>query len=141
MKYILHSSLASPHSCSPSICSASIYTLFCISIISLQTSGPPADPTAYLHYVRCHNVYILFIYCISTKLQSIRLLCQHVYPMQHINYISANLWAISWSESTHTLCQNSGSAFCINLWHLYKLWSSGCSASMHTLCSISMIFL
>ena len=45
------------HSCSPSGCSASMFTLCSISIISLQTCGPPAGPRAYTHYVRTQEVH------------------------------------------------------------------------------------
>ena len=58
-----------------------------ISIISLHTCGQPAGPTAYLHYLRCHIVYPLFIYCITAKLQPIQLLCQ-MYTLYSISIIS-----------------------------------------------------
>ena len=60
------------------------------------------------------SIVHLILY-ISAKLQSIWLLCQHVYTMQHINYIPANLWATGWSKSIPTLCKNSEGAFCIDL--------------------------
>ena len=84
---ILHSSIASLLSCSPSIHPACIHALCSISIISLQTCGQPAGPTAYLHYLRCHIVYPSFIYCITAKLQPIQLLCQ-MYTLCSISTIS-----------------------------------------------------
>src|SRR6202046_220172 len=33
--------------------------------------------------------------------------CLHTYTMQHINYISAKLWLIGWSNSMHTPCRTS----------------------------------
>ena len=83
---------------------------------------PLAGLTVYLHCVRCHEVYPVFMHCMSAKLWLIQLLCLHVYTMLHINYISANLWATSWSKSIHTLCKNSGSASCNDLFHPCKLW-------------------
>src|SRR6202020_2273575 len=63
------------------------HALCSISIISLQTCGQPAGPTAYLHYLRCHIVYPSFIYCITAKLQPIQLLCQ-MYTLCSMSTIS-----------------------------------------------------
>jgi len=147
-------------SCSPSGCSASMFTLCSISIISLQTCGPLTGPRVYTHCVRYHNVYPSFIYCITAKLHPIHPPCLHTYIMQHLNNISAKLWPTGWSDSIHILCMNSLSTFCnellhlCNLWpiqphclHTYimqhinyisaKLWPISWSDSMHTLCRIS----
>ena len=100
----------------PSICKP-----WSMSNISLPSCGPPAGLTVYLHCVRCHEVYPVFMHCMSAKLQPNQLLCQ-VYTMQHINYISANLCTTGWSKSIHTLCKNSGSASCNDLFCLCKVW-------------------
>src|SRR3984885_8985398 len=84
---ILHSSIASLLSCSPSSHPACIHILCRMSIISMQNHGPLDGPTAYLHYARYHNVYPSFIYCITAKLQPIQLLCQ-MYTLCSISTIS-----------------------------------------------------
>src|SRR6202020_1985873 len=112
---ILHSSIASLLSCSPSSHPACIHILCRMSIISMQNHVPSAGSTAYLHYARYHNVYPSFIYCITAKLQPIHPPCLHTCTMQHINYISANLWATGWSDSIPTLFKVSYSVSFIHL--------------------------
>src|ERR1700727_82312 len=151
--------------CISAICGLSSHTacilaLCSISIISLQTCGPPAGPRVYTHCVSYHNMYPSFIYCITAKLHLIHPPCLHTYIMQHINYTSAKLWPTGWSDSMQILCISSSSTFfhdmlhLCNLWpiqphclHTYtmqhinyisaKLWPISWSDSMHTLCRIS----
>ena len=56
-----------PATCGPSSHSLSMHTPWSIFIISLQSCGPPAGPTAYTQYVGCHKVNPTLIQCISAS--------------------------------------------------------------------------